>query len=277
MKIDGWRCYRHMAVPTIAPHLPIDPTPIKNGNIWNISGGSKPYLVRWITDFDCKKQTDWWYVIKDNPFDISKIKSKRRYEINKGIKNFCVKEIDHITFCDGIYNVANKAYEKYPAAYRPNICYDAFVEDVKKWNHYKVYGAFSNDSGELCSYAILDKNDLYIDFVNLKSVPESEKNGVNFAIIYKILVDHEAFLKSGGYICDGSRAINHVTNFQDFLEKYFEFRKAYCELHIKIKPTIRNILIALYLFKGILYKLDRISFIHNINSVLKLLEFSKQY
>lgn len=47
-----------------------------------------PYFARWTDNFDCGYETEWWYCIKDEPFDISKINSKKRYEINKGKKNF---------------------------------------------------------------------------------------------------------------------------------------------------------------------------------------------
>lgn len=44
----------------------------------------KPYLARWTSSFDCGHETNWWYVIKDTPFDINELKKKRRYEIRKG-------------------------------------------------------------------------------------------------------------------------------------------------------------------------------------------------
>lgn len=100
-------------------------------------------------------------------------------------------------------------------------------------------------------------------------VPEKEKLAINAAIVNKILVDHEEFLKSGGYICDGSRSIQHETAFQDYLEKYFEFRKAYCKLHIVYKPAIRRVVGITYPFRGILKKLDGINAIRKVNALMK--------
>ena len=45
------------------------------------SGGGVPLLARWTEDFDCGYETEWWYVIKDTPLDLSKLKKKRRYDI----------------------------------------------------------------------------------------------------------------------------------------------------------------------------------------------------
>lgn len=40
-------------------------------------------LARWTTDWDCGHKTQFWYVIKDDMYDISVLKRKRRYKINK--------------------------------------------------------------------------------------------------------------------------------------------------------------------------------------------------
>ena len=33
--------------------------------------GGVPLLIRWTTNFDCEEKTEWWYCIKDTPFDIN--------------------------------------------------------------------------------------------------------------------------------------------------------------------------------------------------------------
>lgn len=99
---EGWRYYNHAAVPMCAPHENPDLTSIKDGSIykWRVSGG--PLLARWTSDWDCGHKTNWWYVIKDTPFDISTLKSKRRYEISKGNRNYEVKTIAPATMIKDI-------------------------------------------------------------------------------------------------------------------------------------------------------------------------------
>ena len=82
--IEGWRYYNHAVVPTCAPHENANLSPIIDGSIWSIKGA---LLARWTSEFDCEQETNFWYIIKDCPFDISSLKAKRRYEINKGLKN----------------------------------------------------------------------------------------------------------------------------------------------------------------------------------------------
>ena len=233
--------------------------------------GGTPLLSRWTTAFDCGYETNWWYVIKDTPFDINVLKAKRRYVINKGIKNFDIKEIDPISYDEELYNVQIAAYSAYPKKYRPSVDKQAFLSSVKTWHRYVCIGAFSRKTYELCGYELLSKeSENYIDFTVLKTKPEQEKNGVNAAIVEGVLRYFNSFLTCGGYICDGARSINHETSFPDYLEKYFEFRKAYCNLHITYNPKIEFVVKLLFPMRRILYKLDEIRAIHQINGVLKM-------
>ena len=58
MQIDGWKYYNHAAIPTTAPHEPVNMEPIKYGEIWKIKGA---LLARWTSDWDCGYETEWWY------------------------------------------------------------------------------------------------------------------------------------------------------------------------------------------------------------------------
>lgn len=275
MQIDGWKYYNHAAIPTTAPHEIPNISPITDGSIWKSGGGGTPLLARWTTEYDCGYETNWWYVIKDTPFELSTLKAKRRYEINKGNRNFVVKEITPTEWSEDIYKVAIAAYETYPKSYRPNIEYNAFVVGVKSWRFYKVYGAFSVEDDTLCGYACLRKDASYIDFCVMKAIPEKERFGLNAAMVYKILDDHSEFLKMGGYVCDGARSIQHETAFQEYLEKYFDFRKAYCHLNIVYNPKYSWGIWVAYKFRKILNKLDFIPVIRTANALLKMEEINK--
>ncbi len=236
-------------------------------------------MARWTSDYDCGYETNWWYVIKDTPFDINALKAKRRYEINKGNRNFVVKEIVPSEYAEEIYSIAVAAYETYPKSYRPNVSHDQFVTGVMNWNFYKVYGAFSVEDESLCGYACLNKRNLegnYINFTFMKAIPDREKLGLNAAMVNKILVDHEQFLNSGGYICDGARSINHETAFQDYLEKYFGFRKAYCELHIVYRPAFGALINMIYPFRKLLNKLGSKRVAGKLNALLRMEEIKRR-
>lgn len=93
---------------------------------------------------------------------------------------------------------------------------------------------------------------------------------MNAATVYGILNYYKDELKNGCYICDGEKPINHQTHFQDYLEKYFGFRKAYCKLNVKYKKGVGAVVKILYPFRKVLTNLVRILWFIKINGVLKM-------
>lgn len=272
MKIDGWKYYNHAAIPTTAPHEEVNMIPIDNGNIWKMGG--IPLLARWTTDFDCGYETNWWYVIKDTPFDINAIKSNYRYKINKGSKYFNIRVIDPLKYINDLYEVFVAAYESWPSKYRPLFSRDDAHELALKLSadsSMVCYGAFHRETEELCGFMQVPTYENYVELQVQRVKPEYEKLQINAALVYGLIEDNNEKLEQGGfYILDGARSINHETAFQDYLEKYFGFRKAYCNLHITYNPKIELVMKLLFPMRRILYKLDGIGAIHQINGVLKM-------
>lgn len=271
-----WKYYNHALLPTIAPHEKVDELVIIQGKLWRKKWGGVPLLIRWTTNFDCEEKTEWWYCIKDTPFDINSLKSKRRYEINKGKKNFFVKEINPLDFKEEIYEVYQKAVSSYlKKSYKLEIK-EEFIKKIKKWKNVKVYGAFNRENKKLSSYALLIINNDYINFNVLKSIPEYEKIGVNAAIVSYILEEFSQKIGKNFYICDGERNILHETSFQNYLEKYFGFRKAYCKLNLKYRCFFKLIINILYPFKRILKKMNKVLIFRKINSILYMEEIRRK-
>ena len=268
-----WIYYNHAAIYADDPRNEVDTRMIDSGDIWKIPG--KPILARWTTEFDCGYETNWWYVIKDNPLVIDDLKKKRRYEIKKGLKNFEVKQINPFDYKEDIYNVFIKAQQSYGKKNQILTAKEEFTKKMEKWDKYIVYGAFFLEDNTLCGYSLLEQNGQYLGLNVLKTIPDYEKYAINSAIVAQILFDYEDYIKSGGYICDGARNINHETFFQDYLEKYFEFRKAYCKLQIAYNPKYKIIIKILYPFRKLLRKLDNVRVIHNINGVMKMEEIKR--
>ena len=240
--IESWHYYNHAAIPNCAPHEDADLGPIEDGSIWkgNFSiGRGRPLFVRWTTDWDCGYETKWWYVIKDTPFRIDSIKAKRRYEITKGIRNFDVRVVNPCDYLDELFYVTQEAYSGWDEKYRPTINRVDFEQTFSTYNNGEVFAAFKKEDGGLCGYAVVMDNKSFAEFCIMRTVPREERLGINAAIVFGILDAYNSRLKGGYYINDGSRAVRHETHFQDYLEKYFGFRKAYCVLHIKYRWFMR--------------------------------------
>lgn len=273
--LNDWRYYNHAMIPTTAPHEMPDMTSIEDGSIWRIDKNShEPLLARWTSDFDCGFETQWWYCIKDTPFDISSLKAKRRYEISKGNKYFDIRLIDPKEHKEELLEIQVEAFSDYPKLYRPVVDKDLFAKSIDNWNCI-TYGAFHKDEGKMCGYAMCIEHNSYVSLSVCKTIPSYERFAVNAAIINKIISDYSSKIESGYYIVDGERNVSHNTAFQDYLEKYFGFRKAYCKLHIRYKWWVKQAVRILYPFRKILLRIAVVNIIHQINAVLKMEEITR--
>lgn len=257
MDSSKWKYYKHSLIPTTPPHEPVLTDDIEDGTIWKKykKAGMRVLFARWTSDWDCGRETSWWYVIKDEPFDPAQLKSKRRYEINKGLRYFEVSELDCKAVKEEIFNVRVAAQRGYGRESQTPIDKAKLFKNIdNKWDYYKAYGARFKENGRLCGYSLLRRDGRYINFALQYADPDYEKYGLNAALVNFMLEDHREFLSSGGYICDGSRSVVHETAFQDYLQKYFGFRKAYCRLHISYSPAAGATVKLLYPFRKLICK-----------------------
>lgn len=280
--LHSWHYYNHAAVPSTAPHETPDLSPLTDGSIWNVNG-QKPLLASWTTDWDCGWDTGWWYVIKDTPFDISALNTKRRYEITKGMRFFDVREINPLDYVDAIFLVLDEAFSAYPAKYRPVLKKEAFLKDAENWSaliqarKMRFFGAFFKESNELCGYSFISLSEKCIGFDVQKTRPKFEKYNVNAALVYKVLDSIANEIACGRYFFDGSRAINHETRFQDYLEKYFGFRKAYCKLNVAYPSHVKFAVKFLYPLRRAFSLLGKVNGkFHMLSSVLKMEEIARK-
>lgn len=275
--IESWHYYNHAALPNCAPHEEADLRPINDGSIWkgNFSSGSgKPLFARWITDWDCGHETKWWYVIKDEPFSVESLKAKRRYEITKGNRNFEVRVIELQDYLDELFEVTIEAYSGWDEKYRPVINKTDFKKTFSAYKTGEVLGAFKRENGRLCGYSVVIDNQTFAEFCIMRTVPKEEHMGINAAMVFGILDMYNSRLKDGFYINDGSRAIRHETQFQDYLEKYFGFRKAYCRLHLKYRWIVKVAVDLLFPFRKVIKGKTAIGSL--INGVLTMEEIARQ-
>ena len=270
---SGWKYYNYATIPDCAPHEKLDILPVTNGEIWNIDS-RRILLARWTTDFDCGYDTQWYFLIKDTAFDINAVNAKRRYEINKGNKNFLFKKVDLEVDSDILFDVHISATKTYGGATQQSK--DDFLSYIHSCidNGEDVFGAYLRENGRLCGYSILLDKGSYISFVSQKADPEYEKLGLNAALVYGICEYYCEDLKNGKYICDGEKSILHTTAFQGYLEKYFQFRKAYCKLNIKFCKPVGIILTLLFPFRKSIY---RINSLRKVSGMLKMKEIVKNY
>ena len=266
--IEGWSYYNHAILPTTRPTQAVDISVLNGKLIWKkvTWGGVEPLLARWTTDFDCQQDTGFWYTICDQPFDIKALKAKRRNVITNGLKYFEVKVVDPRKYAEEIYDVYCKAVESYGNT-APS--FNSFVEGLQSsTDNERWYIAVYKETGHIEAYAITYFYPECVSLSVLKANPEYERFQSNAALVHAVVTDSAGIIASGGYINDGARNILHKTNFQDYLEKYFGFRKAYCKLNVKYNPKIGWIVKLVYPFRKLFMKFDSIKIVHMLNGIL---------
>ena len=266
---NGWQYYNHALIPTCWPHEEADTTVLKQKDIWKKSCGGALF-ARWTSDWDCGRETGFWACILDHPFDIMSLNANRRYKITKGRRYFYTKLIGAESVRE-MYDVYVEALEGYPGHPVP--------EDEKIWcsgwtramaeEGVSMIGAYDWETDRLCGYAHCIENGRYIPISSFKSRVSEEKRNVNFALMDGICEHYKDNLANGAYLCDGWRNVLHQTAFQDWLENFFQFRKAYCVLNMKYRPIVGLIVHMLYPFRG---KLKRF---RKVYAILELEEFSR--
>ncbi|RIW36055.1 hypothetical protein D3H55_06235 [Bacillus salacetis] len=273
---EGWSIYNYAFLPTTAPHEEAEVDVLLEGKVWS---EGKAFMARYTTDFDCGYETEWWYCIKDDPIDISKLKKKRRYEITRALKNIDVKIINPMNYKDEIFNNTMECFDEYPKQYKPNINYNTFSGEIKMWSQSAIcFGAFLKNSGEFLGYAICFLRKEYVSLAHLKVPSKYHSLGTNAALVYAVCTE---FLNSNKYnikyVSDGARNIRHKTNFQTYLEKYFGFRKAYCKLNIVYRPFFKYAINLLYPFRNLIQLFGKQKHIYNLSCLLKQEEIHRSF
>ncbi len=259
---NGWRYYNHAIIPNSQPH-----EKVFTENVKDEMKKHGAYIARWTDNFDKGEETNWWYVIKDTKFDIDSLKSKRRYEINKGKKNFEVIRVKASDYKKELFVVTKEAYLSWPEKYRPKVDDEAFFKQIDEWNNDVVYIGKDRETGKICAYTYLHEYTEHLEFNVLRVIPSFEKKAINAAMVAQLVEDYNDRLGHSFYINDGQRSIRHETAFQDYLEKYFGFRKAYCDLHVMYRFPLNIAVKLLYPFRD---RLGNGKLSSNIKGVLRM-------
>lgn len=130
-KITNYKIYKHAWIDKRAPHFgeKLDSTSISellsNGGI----------MVRNTYDFDCEKETSFWYVIKDKFGGMEELSSKKRNQVKKSLKTYNVRKVS----AEEILSVGLPIYQEACESYKVKTSillqmnFAAGLRLVKKW------------------------------------------------------------------------------------------------------------------------------------------------
>ena len=263
-----WKYYNHAMIPTTAPNEDPDLQPIKDGTIWSKQNGKIPLLATWTTEFDCKYETNWWYIVKKAPYVFEDLDKRKRKQIRRALDKVKVDKICPTDYIDAIWQVYRCAFDRYNN-------YDNFQDEefFKKNIDQSLdwWMAFDVENEKPIGWMTFFNHGEYVTIVSAKYDPEYMKSGTSSAI-YDTALRYYLNDCRIPFIESGERSINHETNVQQFKIDTFKFEKAYCKLNVAYNPKIKWIIKMLYPFRRIIKKFDNVTLLHQLNSVLLIEE-----
>ena len=255
--IKEWRKYKGALISNLPPD--------KDVNLVDIISkikSSKSLFARWVTDFDCKEDMPFWYIIKDDSASIGSYSRNTRNQIRKGLKNFEVKQTHKSVIEEYGYDIYVAALSHYKGGQRV-LCKDDFISSLD--DVFQYWGVFNNE-GILIGYAQNRVYDNSCDYSIIRIHPRCLKNYPFYALFYKMNQYYIDILKLD-YVTDGARSISHKTNIQEFLIQKFRFRKAFCNIHLIYHPLVRPFIFLLFPFRNFLSQIP-LALLKKVNVVL---------
>jgi len=258
-----WRKYNGVLIFNLSPHLEDDMSNV--GELIRKTGSS---MARWVTNFDCGIETDYWYIIKDSFAGIDEYSYNTRKSIRKGLRRLEVKQISKEILLNNGYEVYKQAFIAYKTLNKLKNK-DVFIREIvaldEKWEFWGVF--IKEDNSRMVGYSINYVGDDYSDFSITKFHPGFLKLRLSDALFFKMTEYYLGYRKLK-YITGGSRNISHKTNIQLEYIRKFKFRKAFCKLNVHYNPFFKILVNILFPFRRLL-KLFPINFFRKIVVVLK--------
>jgi hypothetical protein len=197
------------------------------------------FFARLSYDFDLEKETDWWFIIKDQKEDLNDYKSNHRNQIRKGLKTFTCKKIDLNEILDSAYSVYKSCMINYQMS---SMTYEDYCNsvDVESAQNIEIeyFGVFKDEV--LAGYGknLIDKSGSFVFYENIYINKEFRNLYPNYCLLHTMNTEY-LNNREFNFVSDGTRTLLHPTGIQDFLEKKFLFRKAYCRLHVFYSKRVK--------------------------------------
>jgi len=242
----AWRLYHRALVPDLAPHESVEPDRQDARELLRLSGAQ---FMRWTTDFDCD-QTGFWWVIKDSEASLESLPKKTRYEVRRASRRFELVPVSDLDLMNWGYGIYLSAMREYRNARSP-VSEALFLTDVRsraRDPRYSFWGVRDHDTDRVVAYAttLVQANACTYSafFIDAAFRPLN----VGYLMVHGL---NDYYLNQVGvtYVNDGARSLSHTSEIQDFLERRFGFRRAYCRLHLSYRPLLSVAVKAAYPFR----------------------------
>ena len=241
--MNGYRLYKQAWVFSRDPHLERQLNKNEIQKLLNKGG----LMVRNTYDFDCDEETSFWYVIKDHFGGMEELSSKMRNQVKRCFKTMYIKKIAAAELLKNGYEVFVAASNNYKLKSVPP-SYEEFKLRINNMEENEFWGCFDKTTDQLVAFSMNAVSEESCEYRTMKAIPEYQKLYAYYGLIYEM---NRYYLEELGlrYVNDGSRSVTNHSNIQPFLINKFNFKKAYCHLHIEYKKWFGLFIKTLYPFK----------------------------
>ena len=267
----SWKEYHGALLPQTAPHVKIELTKEEEQELLQLS---KAYFLRYVSNWDQKDTSQFWYVIKSEFSGMEELSSNTRNQVRKGLKHCMVKKVQAAIIANEGYEVYREAFHNYATYIKP-LDKSKFIQMILGSNKSDFWAVYKKDDHKMIAYSQNFIEDNSINYSTIKFHPEYLKLYPSYALFFEMnqyYLSEKNFL----YVNDGARSISHDTNIQDFLIQKFKFRKSYVKLHVVYRWDVGFVIRILYPFRTLLSKVDHKVF-NKISVLLKQEEIRKSF
>ena len=265
-----WKKYNGALIPELPPHIKNE---VDIEFIRNKIKIERAFFARWISDFDRKNQSSFWYVINDQSLELEDYSANTRSKIRRGFKELEVRKITKKDMLASGYSVYVAAFKRYQTINRP-MSHSEFLVYIEALDDlWEYWGVFNKKDNLLIAYSQNKVVDNQCYYSTIKFHVDYLRKYPSYVLYYTM---NRYYLNECNlsYVNEGTRSILHATNVQSFLIEKFKFRKAYCKLHIQYHPLVRIIVFLLYPFRRLIIKSNN-TLLHKIGVVLMQEEYHK--
>ena len=222
-------------------------------------------FVRNTFDFDCKEETNFWYVIKDSFGGMEEQSQNERKKLRHALRSFDFKLVDIELIRKMAYPIIKATYVDYDVEDREmnEAVFNEYLDNCSK-EKFDFWGAFDIETQDLVGFCTVRIFDGSCEYGLIGFNPKYKHNATYpyYGFFYKMNEYYLDNLKFK-YVTDGSRSITEHSNIQPFLEQNFKFRKAYCKLKISYKWWFGIIVRVLLPFRNFIWN-------RNVKAVLNM-------
>ena len=208
------------------------------------------------------REGPWWWVVCDS-YDLNRLPSKIRNQVNRGRRNCVVRQVDAIWLSEHGYECYFSAHQRYKyTSLLSRVDFQAVLLK-KTTGPFEFWAIFVGDS--LAGYieCIIENDQVTTNIA--KFDPKYFKMYTSYALISHI---QEYYVQIRKMVLDnGNRSISHDTLFQELLIK-LGYRKVYGNLIIVYKPIFGAAVNLLYPIRGLFMKFGKFDPFPQLRSIL---------